>query len=139
MNRQTKYPETDTFHFYNANPRNRITGDCAFRAIATALEQDYNQTVMEMAECMCKTGYALNDAKGEDAYLKTKGFIKMKQPRKPDGTKYTAKEFCKLIAKKDERYVAHVGGHHVIAIVDCKVWDIWNSTGGSVGNYWKKV
>lgn len=56
--RQQKYPDTDTFHYYNANPKNRITGGCAFRAISTALNQDYNQTVMEMAELMCKTGYA---------------------------------------------------------------------------------
>ena len=56
-----------------AKPSGCITGDCAFRAIATGLEQDYNTTVMEMAELMCETGYALNDSKGEAEYLKRKG------------------------------------------------------------------
>lgn len=58
MKRQEKYPETSTFHYYNANPKNRITTDCVIRAITTALEQDYNKTVMEMAEMQCKTGIA---------------------------------------------------------------------------------
>ena len=73
MKREDKFKDTATFHYYNANPKNRITGDCAFRAISTALEQDYNQTVMEMAETMCKTGYALNDAKGEEKYTRSRG------------------------------------------------------------------
>lgn len=136
--RQEKYPETKTFHYYNANPKNRITGDCTFRAFTLAMNQDYNQTVMEMAELMCKTGYALNDSKGEAEYLKLKGWIKHPQPRKLDNTKYTGKEFCRLIADKNKRYIAHIGGHHVIAIVDGKVNDIWDSTEGTIGNYWTK-
>lgn len=138
MKRQDKYPETSTFHYYNANPKNRITGDCVFRAFALAMQQDYNTTVMEMAELMCKTGYALNDAKGEFKYLESKGWVRHPQPRKPDGTKYTGKEFCKLLAKKNQRYIAHIGGHHMVAIVGGKVNDIWDSTNGCIGNYWTK-
>ena len=135
MNRSNKYKDTKTFHYFNANPKNRITGDCSFRAISTALEQDYNQTVMEMAEMMCITGYALNDSKGEDAYLKSKGWIKQKQPKKANGRKYTGKEFCKIF---QGTCVAHIGGHHVVCIKDGKVWDMWNSTEGCIGNYWVK-
>lgn len=138
MKRTDKYPDTSTFHYFNANPKNRITGDCAFRAISTALVQDYNKTVMEMAEMMCKTGYALNDPKGEAKYLESKGWIKHPQPRKPDGSKYTGKEFCEKIAKKGIGYVAKIGGHHIVAIVDCKVNDIWDSTNKCIGNYWTK-
>ena len=138
MTRQEKYPETKTFHYYNANPKNRITGDCVFRAFTLAMNQDYNTTVMEMAELMCKTGYAMNDTKGESKYLEMKGWVKHKQPRKPDGTKYTGEEFCKMLAKKNQRYIAHIGGHHMVAIVNCKVWDIWDSTNGCIGNYWTK-
>ena len=138
MTRQQKYPDTATFRYYNANPKNRITGDCVFRAFTLAMQQDYNTTVMEMAELMCKTGYALNDSKGEGEYLKAKGWVKHPQPKKPDGSKYTGEEFCKMLAKKGERYVAHIGGHHMVAIVDCKVCDVWNSTGKCIGNYWTK-
>jgi hypothetical protein len=138
MNRTTKYPETSTFHYFNANPKNRITGDCVFRAFALAMEQDYNTTVMEMAELMCETGYALNDKKGEERYLAKKGWVKHPQPRKADGTKYTGEEFCKRLALKDQRYIAHIGGHHMVAIVNGKVNDIWDSTDGCIGNYWTK-
>lgn len=142
MKRSDKYPDTKYFHYYNANPKNRITGDCAFRAISTALGQDYNKTVMEMAELMCKTGYAMNDSKGENKYMESKGWVRYKQPRKNDNTKYTGKEFCKMVQSgiiKHKRILAHIGGHHVVAIVDGKVWDIWNSTDGTIGNYWVKL
>ena len=36
------------------------------------------------------------------------------------------------------RYIAHIGGHHIIAIVDKKVNDTWDSTDGCIGNYWTK-
>lgn len=138
MNRTTKYPETSTFRYFNANPKNRITGDCVFRAFTLAMQQDYNKTVMEMAELMCETGYALNDKKGEERYLAKKGWVKHSQPRKADGTKYTGKEFCEQLALKNQRYIAHIGGHHMVAIVGGKVNDIWDSTDGCIGNYWTK-
>ena len=137
MTRQEKYPETSTFHYYNANPKNRITTDCVVRAITTALQQDYNKIVMELAEMQCKTGYDDGDVKLYDKYLQSKGWTKHKQPRKPDGTKYTGKEFCKR-ARRYERYIANIGGHHVVAIVNGKVNDIWDSTEGCIGNYWTK-
>ena len=141
MKRQDKYPETTTFHYYNANPKNRITGDCVFRAFSVAMEQDYCTTVMEMAEMMCKTGYALNDAKGEEKYLISKGWVKHSQPRKADNTKYTGKEFCELLSKQGKHSViiAHIGSHHMVCIKDYKVWDIWDSTDGRIGNYWTKA
>lgn len=145
--RQEKYPETTTFHYYNANPRNRITTDCVIRAITTALEQDYNTTVMEMAEMQCKSGYDDGDKKLYDMYLQSKGWVKRNQPRKWDNTKYTGKEWCEQL-QEDIGYagggehlkhiVANIGGHHVVAIINGKVWDIWNSTDGCIGNYWVK-
>ena len=137
MKRQDKYPETSTFHYHNANPKGRITTDCVVRAICTALELPYNQVVMELAELQCKTGYDDGDAKLYDIYLQTKGWVKHQQPRKPDNTKYTGKEFCER-ARTYQNYIAHIGGHHIVAIVNCKVFDIWDSTGKTIGNYWTK-
>ena len=137
MKREQKYPETSTFHYYNANPKNRITGDCTFRAICTALEQSWEQTVMEMAEMSCRTGYAINDKKGIERYLEEKGWVKHKQPRKADNTKYTGKEFCEK-ARAYENYIADIGGHHIVAIVGGKVYDIWDCTNKCIGNYWTK-
>lgn len=145
MTRQQKYPDTSTFHYHNQNPRNRITTDCVIRAISTATEIPYNRVVMELTELQCKTGYDDGDAKLYELYLKQEGFIKQKQPRKADNTKYTGAEFCKALQSdygyvigKDIRIVAHIGGGHIVAIVDGKVWDIWNCTYKTIGNYWVK-
>lgn len=151
MKRTEKYPDTKTFRYYNANPRNRITGDCTFRAICTALGKEWTTVVMEMAELSCRTGYAINDTKGIERYLAEQGWIKCKQPRKSDNTKYTGKDFCKLQQKYigtgvviqngvtiSDRIVANIGGNHIVAIMDGKVWDIWDSTGKCIGNYWIK-
>lgn len=132
MKRQDKYPDTSIFHYYNANPHNRITGDCWARALCTGLKIPYTQVVMEMAELQCKTGYDSSELIGR--YLASKGWIKYPQPRKANNTKYTGKEFCQYF--KPENIIANIGGHHIVAILDGKVNDIWDSTGGCIGNYW---
>ena len=143
MTRQEKYPETRTFHYYNANPKNRITTDCVIRAISTALEIPYNTVVMEMAEMQCKTGYDPSENKLIGLYLQSKGWIKKCQPRKLEGTKYTGKEFCRELREGTtwgvgdfNRIVANIGGHHTAAIINGKVWDIWDSTEGCIGVYY---
>lgn len=148
MKRQEKYPDTSTFHYHNQNPHNRITTDCVVRAISAATEIPYNQVVREMAELQCKTGYDYGNSKLYDKYLRSKGWYKRPQPRKPDGTKYTGEEFCKEADKRidllDRSIVANIGGHHVVCIKSNtfyeghKVWDIWDSTDGCIGNYWIK-
>lgn len=155
MRRQDKYPDTRTFHYHNENPRNRMTGDCAYRAVATATEKPWKQVVMEMAELACENGYSPSSKENINRYLQKNGWTKHKQPRKQDNTKYTGAEFCevqqKWIGNEDfhgvewgdgiivsPRIVANLGGNHVVAIVDGKVNDIWNSVGGCIGNYWTK-
>jgi len=155
MKRQEKYPDTKTFHYFNANPKNRITGDCRIRAIATATGVDYNKVVMALAIIQIETGYDQCADTGINILMKRLGWKKMPQPRKKNGKKYTGKEFCEVQQKwlQDEknhgnewddgivispRIFCNIGGHHEVAIVDGKVWDIWNSTGGCIGNYWIK-
>lgn len=140
MTRQNKYPDTKTFHYHNANPKNRITTDCVVRAISTALELPYSQVVMELAEMQCKTGYDDGDKTLYEKYLASKGWVKHKQPRKDFNLKYTGKEFCEMAQEYTmdypSRMIANIGGHHIVAIVEGRVWDTWDSTGGCIGNYW---
>lgn len=147
MNRQEKYPTTETFVYHNENPKGRITGDCTFRAIATATGKSWEEVVMEMAKMSCETGYAINDKKGIERYLKSLGWWKHKQPRKDNGRKFTGKEFCKWLNKTANvnAVIANIGGHHIVCIKrggeynkDFKVNDIWDSTEKCVGNYWTK-
>ena len=141
--RKLKYPDTNTFHYYNANPKNRITTDCVIRALSRGMNKPYNDVVMELALLQCETGYDDGDKKLYDTYLKNNGWTKHKQPRKWDNTKYTGEEWCyevqsvtKVRKSSWDKIIANIGGHHVVAIIDGKVNDIWNSTGGCIGNYW---
>ena len=138
MKRQEKYPDTKTFHYYNANPKNRVTCDCVARAICTGMDRPYNDVLKEMFELQIETGYEYTDKKCIEKYLELKGWKKHKQPKKSDNTKYTGEEFCKKIANKSKRYIANIGGNHTVAIVNGKVYDIWDSTDGCIGNYWTK-
>lgn len=139
MTRQEKYPNTKTFYFYNANPKNKMSGDCAARAICVALKQGWDTTIREMTELGIRYGYVFNDKKTIDKYLELKGWTKQKQPRKADGTKYTGNDFCEEIAEPGKMYIANIGGHHIVAISDKQIIDIWNSSYKSIGNYWEKI
>lgn len=97
MKRSEKYPETNTFHYYNANPKNRITTDCWLRAVCTGLNEPYNEVLKEMVKVHLETGYEMSSNMAIDKYLASKGWIKHKQLRKPDGKKYTGEEFCKML------------------------------------------
>lgn len=145
MRRQDKYPDTATFHYHNENPRNKITGDCVARAIATATGLTYESVVVGLAELQAKTGYSGVTPDGYGRYLDQLGWIKHKQPRKWDNTKYTGEEFCKELLRYDSeidsgnnmhRLIANIGGGHVVAIIEGQVYDTWNSTAGCIGNYW---
>lgn len=143
--RQERNPDTAVFHFYNANPKNRITGDCTFRAIATAMEKPWEVVVMEMAEMSCRTGYAINDKLGIECYLKEQGWVKHRQPRWCGNLKYTGAEFCLNMQQggtfeelQNVNVVANIGGHHITCIKNAKVHDIWDCTGKCIGNYWTK-
>ena len=134
--RKAKYPNTDTFKYYNANPKNKLTGDCVIRAIATALEQDYIETYKELFEYSLKTGYMINDPKNYTKYLSNKGWITCKSPRHKDNTKFSGVEFCKKLALPKEKYIAKIGSHHITAIINCKINDIWDASYCCIGNYW---
>lgn len=135
MRRTEKYPETATFHYFNKNTLGRINGDCVVRAVATFLDISWEQCVREMTECGLKTCLIINDRKNIENYLAEKGYKKQPQPRKADGTKYTADEFCKELASFGKRYVLSLA-HHETAVINQKVYDIWDCTEKTVGNYW---
>ena len=151
--RMAKYPNTDTFTYYNANPKNKITTDCVIRALCTGMEKPYNDVVMELAQMQCETGFDMSENSLIDRYLQKNGWTRCKQPKQADGTKYTGAEFCRTLSNpiySEEinltdkpfnwhRVIANLGGHHIVAIVEGTVYDTWNSTGGSIGIVWVKA
>lgn len=133
--------DTKYFHYHNANPKNKSTCDCVVRALCGVLpEKTYEQIYKEMLDVSLKIGHFINSKQCYEKYLSINGFQKVKQPRKIDGTKYTGKEFCNEVQEYTFNYpsriFAHIGGHHVVAIVEGRINDIWDSSNGCVGNYY---
>ena len=136
MKRQERYPDTNTFHYHNANPKNRLTGDCIFRAISTASGISWQDIVMMYYNIVVETGY--DDDKTINILLERLNWVKCRQPRKENNTKYTGSEFCTYIAHPDTNYIANIGFHHIVAIIDKKIYDTWDSSDGCIGYYWVK-
>lgn len=125
----------DCFEYYNANPKHKHTSDCVVRAICTALDQPYEQTVHELVEFWLKTGYDMSDVKCFGKYLESKGWMKQKQPRKFNNKKFTGKDFARVFKGT---CVANIGSNHVVCIKNGNILDIWDSSEYCIGNYWTK-
>lgn len=132
--------DTEYFRFHNANPKGHRAGDCVYRAIATSTGKTWDEVLDGLVEVAHKYKYPVDVPECYGRYLESLGYSKMKQPRKPDNTKYTGEEFCKYLIRNrlysGYDIVAHIGGHHIVAIDRAQVVDTWNSTDGTIGNYW---
>ena len=143
---------TAYFKYVNVNPKQKKTSDCVIRALAVAMNKTWDEILTDLYTYAIKYKLMINDPALYKKYLKDKGWIMLKQPRKIDNTKYTGKEFCEELSQgccfnyKDENVmidgysdiIAHIGGHHIIAIKDCRIIDTWNSSMGCIGNMWVK-
>lgn len=109
---------------FNPNPMSRNVGDCSVRAIAKALDMDWETAYITIMV----NGYAMCDMPSSDsvwgAVLRQNGFYRDVIPDScPDC--YTAEDFCKDHPKGT--YVLAFGGH-VCTCVDGNVYDSWDSS-----------
>lgn len=127
------------YTYYNANPKNRKTGDCSTRALAKVLDIPYEQALREQTEESLKCYYDPTSKQVMERVLKNHGFVKHPQPRKADGTKYLAGEIDKLVPLEDliDGVLITVANHH-IAVKDIAIQDIWDSRGKRIGNYYTR-
>lgn len=108
---------------YNPNPTGRSVGDCAVRAVAKALNIDWETAYIMIAD----NGYAMGDMPSSDsvwgAVLRQHGFYRESIPNRcPDC--YTAEDFC--VDHPYGVYVLGFGGH-VATVIDGNLYDSWNS------------
>lgn len=109
---------------YNPNPTGRSVGDCAVRAVAKALNTDWETAYTMISE----NGYAMGDMPSSDsvwgAALRQNGFYRMSIPNNcPDC--YTAADFCG--DNPIGTFVLGFGGH-VATVVDGDLFDNWDSS-----------
>ncbi len=136
-------PENTYYYKYiNVNKKDiSSTGDCVVRAIANATNQSWETVMKALCDIAIKKGRMPNDYIVFEQYLKDMGWVKLKQPHKRDGTKYTGKELCAVIKHciYDLNYggvmpiICSMGSHHLTCIIDGEINDTWNCAYGSVG------
>lgn len=139
MKRSKKYPTTETFIFTNTNPKGLLTAsDCVIRAISIALNKDWKEVVMGLAETACDTSFSPSSTDNFGEYLVRNGFKKMPMPKHSNGTKYTTKEFCR--EHKTGTFVCNIA-HHTFCVKNGKVHDTWDVSkfNKRIGNYWKEA
>ena len=122
---------------FNINPKNKKTGDCVIRAIATSTNSSWEYIYRELAELGIKKGLMINDSKNWKVYLKKLGYEQQRMPRRDDKTRYTLEEFCDELAEDNQIYIIKVAGHLTV-VKDKNLYDSWNCSHKSVGNYWIK-
>lgn len=117
---------------YNANPEGNKVGDCTVRAISTALNQPWESTYAGVAV----EGMRMLDMPSANAvwgsYLRKKGFVREIIPNTcPDC--YTVEDFCR--DNPTGTYILALSGH-VVAVIDGKYYDTWDSGGEIPIYYW---
>ena len=123
------------FKEHNANPKNKNTCDCVIRALTMATGDTYENVYKELFSISLKTGYMLNEKRVEDKYLEAHGFIKMKQPKKNDGTKYKINEIRLLTSAS---VIVIRCANHLTCVKDGVLIDTWNCGNKTINNYYIK-
>lgn len=138
MNKEQRMKCTEWYQYHNLNPMDKYHGDCVIRAVALMTDTTWVDTVHKMTDLGITKGLVLNDKALLPLYLKKNGFVECNEPRDGWNRKMTVKEF--LQNNPDVRdFVAFVGSHHVTAVKDGKVHDIWNCSNETMHRYFVKV
>lgn len=119
---------------YNPNPVGNLTGDCSVRAIAKALNIDWDTAHDLTAYTSKMMGTIQNSNNAWGAVLRRYGFIRRSIPDScPDC--YTAEDFC-----QDHPYGIYVlgFGSHVATVEDGILYDSWDSSQEVPQYYWAK-
>lgn len=119
---------------YNPNPVGRRVGDCAVRAVAKALDTDWETAYTMLAA----NGFLMGDVVSSDsvwgATLRQHGFIRESVPNTcPDC--YTAEDFAE--EHPIGTFVLGFGGH-TATLVDGILYDSWDSSQEIPQFYWRK-
>ena len=119
---------------YNPNPTGIKVQDCAVRAIAKALDTDWETAYAKLA----MNGFAMGDMPNANsvwgAVLRENGFYRQAIPDTCPEC-YTAEDFS-----KDYRIGTYVlsFGNHVATVVDGNIYDSWDSSKEIPQYFWYK-
>lgn len=112
------------YQFFNPNPYGRFVGDCAVRAVAKALDIDWDTAYVLMAT----KGFVMGDMQNGNSVwgsvLKNHGFVREAIPNTcPDC--YTFEDFAN--DHPSGTFVLGTGTH-VATVIDGVLYDAWDSS-----------
>lgn len=109
---------------YNPNPVGRFVGDCAVRAVAKALDIDWETAYVMIS----LNGYLMGDVISSDsvwgAVLRSHGFYRTAISNDLPAD-YTVENFAR--DNPHGTFVLGLGGH-VVTVVDGTIYDSWDSS-----------
>lgn len=125
------------YNCVNVNPKGRKTGDCSTRALVGTLNIEYDEALDLQCEVAKETCYGITNKEVVEKVLNKFGYVKMKQPRKANGKKYTVLELDEILTDKQmqEGVLVTISNHHT-CIVKGQVQDIWDCRYKTVCNYY---
>ena len=109
---------------FNPNPAGRNVGDCAVRAIAAALEVDWETAFAMLAANAFQMGDLPNSDSVWGSVLRQNGFYRMSIPDTCLDC-YNAEDFCR--DHPHGTFVLGFGGH-VATVKDGRIYDAWDSS-----------
>ena len=115
---------------YNPNPCGRSVGDCAVRAIAKALDVDWETAYLMLA----RNGYDMCDMPSSNsvwsALLRQRGFRCIVTEDMPT--------FGEFVFKNKSGVSVLCSGTHVATAIDGILYDAWDSSKEPLSFYWYK-
>lgn len=116
---------------YNANPQGLHTGDCVIRAISTALDQSWQETLAGITVFSLMLSDMPESNRVWGNYLKSKGYKR----HAIDTDDYTVEQFAS--DHPSGTYILALSGH-VVAVIDGDYIDTWDSGNELPVYYWRK-
>lgn len=119
----------------NVNPKNRRTGDCTIRAVATATGVTWIEAFDGLVAAARKTYHAIGWPDTVDAYLSSIGFVKVSLKVAKGEKRPTVRDLARTLTRPA---VLRVASHMVAADGEGHFVDTWDCGGNAVYCYWIK-
>lgn len=119
---------------FNKNPKQwKREGDCVIRAISVAESKGWKETYQELVEIGLKHCRVINSKQNYEKLLKEHGWVKHKQPKHLDNSKYSIRT---LIEEHPNELLIISTRCHLTVAVKGSLVDTWNCSNKYVHNYY---
>ncbi len=128
------------FEKVNQNPKGRKSADCVVRALSYSSGKTWDKVYEELCTIGFKKKAMPNEKVTYEHWLKENGYIKMKQPRHANRTKYTVEELIDELDNSEmwDKAVVISVANHLTCSQYGTLYDTWDCSYKTVGNYWVK-